>query len=907
MTSPALMALLDRALTLQGDARRLFLANLHADEPAMHAALEPLLLAAAAPTDGLAAPVVRSLQFSAVALKRGDTVGAYRLINEIGRGGMAVVWLAERIDKLIERPVALKLPLVPALSAVDAARFDREKQVLAALNHANIARLYDAGVAPSGQPFIVLEYVDGQTIKAYCDDRCLDLGARLALFIEALTAVEHAHRHLVVHRDLKPSNILVTRSGELKLLDFGIARLLTDPLAPSQAADLTRHGALALTPLYAAPEQLLGGPISTATDVYMMGVVLHELLSGSLPGARVVAERPTLAQWVESLSLAREFRLRDAPLDEEAARRRGCATAARLRIALSGDLDVILQKAKRHAPQLRYGSAAHFLEDLRRYLDRKPVTARRPSPWYSMKLGIRRHKLATAAVAAGTLATSVATAVAWQKQVEARAYESRSIAVRDFMFDFVDDAEPSETAPDQPVQVKDMLAAAVARARQDFEDRPQLQGELLSELGRMYGSVGEPQLSEKILIDALTILESSAPPDDPALNKARTFRASALLDRGEVEPARALATKALGDCSRKINDCVKARSFALTLLGRIEARDGNVQKALETRKLALAATIEAYGRQHAMTVLSLQGLATVARNSGQLIEASTALQDAIEISHHVRLARADRIALERSMAVVDMDMGNYEDARLRLLASIPKLNDEAERALQLRLLATTLLEQGRPAGALESAQRAFDLAKAQQDKDEVALSRQARARAYSLIGEADLAEREIQTVLRELRALDYAEKSTEILRARRFEAEILLRGGEVEHAREQLFRLLAVIEKIEQPNQLEWGHALDLLGCASRNRGDPATAVTVHEAARTHLQKILPRDHPFLVRNTLYHTMALGNWDEFRRQAKLARAAMTRDSVWLEVIDAQLQPTECREPAGSGPECRFLL
>jgi len=906
----SVIAWLDRLLNLDGAARAAQLAELEGQDPQLHARLVRMCQAAEELNSGvLAIPVADSMrvaqQSSALALLAGETFAGYRLERELGRGGMAVVWLAERADGVVKRQVALKLPLQLKLSPVEARRFEREKDVLAALSHRHIARLYDAGVAPSGQPYIVLEYVAGIPITHYCDQRALGLGQRLAIFLDVLAAVDHAHKHLVVHRDLKPSNILVSADGEVKLVDFGIARLLADPAAEGNLPELTQHGGLALTPLYSAPEQVRAEAISTLTDVYVLGVVLHELLSGTLPHATSAGVRPSLASWVEAVSRSGELHLRNAPLNDAIAKSRGLPSAKRLHAELRGDLDIIVQKATRQVPAQRYASVGHFADDLRHYLACKPIAARRASSWYAAGLFVRRHRAMTAFGVLAVAISLTAGGLALQKQREARMYEARSVAVRDFMYDFVNDAEPNESQPDAPVPFIDMLGGAVTRARNDFADRPQLQGELLSELGRMYGTLGEPDKSAKILLEALTILERSAPPDDPALNKARAFYASVLLDEDEIERARELVLRAREDCTRESNDCTKARAHALTLLGRIEGMDGRPDQALVTRRAALEATISAYGRNHSMTVLSMQGFAIIARNSGRIIEAESTMKQAVEIARHVTLARSDRLSLERMMTVIDSDLGRYAEARARLERLIPGTSDAAERALQLRLLANALIGQGLPDPALESADAALRLVEADDSGSEPLFARQARARALSLLGRQEPALEEIRKVIEGLRQIGYSDHSTEALRARRFEGEILLRAGHLEPALRASEALLAEFGAAERPSDVEWGQVFDLVGCAQRELGRRDAAIASHRSARAHLGKQLPDDHPFLLRNTLYTEVARNNREQFRRTAEVITRELPTGSLWRRRVEAELDAAPCADPEESG--CIFLL
>jgi serine/threonine protein kinase len=293
----ALSRLLDEVLDLEPAAREAWLAGL----PPAHAHLRPqlremLVQESSADNERFLFDGPRLDAITADA-QPGDAFGSYRLVCEIARGGMGVVWLAERHDGQVKRPVALKMPLLRVDTAAERERFARERDVLATLDHPRIARLFDAGIAASGQPFIVLEYVDGQPITAWCDARRLGLRARIELFLQVLDAVDHAHKHLVVHRDIKPSNLLVDAQGNPKLLDFGVAKLIDDPELAAERTQLTQQVGCAATPRYAAPEQLENGRISTATDVYALGVLLYELLTGASPYGTPVS----LAQWIAAV------------------------------------------------------------------------------------------------------------------------------------------------------------------------------------------------------------------------------------------------------------------------------------------------------------------------------------------------------------------------------------------------------------------------------------------------------------------------------------------------------------------------------------------------------------------------------------------------------------------------------
>src|ERR1700690_4131681 len=278
-------------------------------------------------------------------------VGPYNLLRELGSGGMGSVWLAERSDGLLKRPVALKLPPAGQPDLTFLERFNRERDILATLTHPSIARLYDAGLAEGGRPFIALEYIDGLTLTAYCDREKLPVSRRLEVFLAVLAAVQYAHAHMVLHRDLKPGNILVTAAGDVKLLDFGIAKLMTP--GETRATELTEAGGRALTLDYASPEQVSGQPMSTASDVYSLGIVLFELLCGARPYA---PKRDSKGALEEAILTAPAGRPSQSAADETRAGARS-TTPRKLAALLKGDLDTIVAKALKKSPADRYATA----------------------------------------------------------------------------------------------------------------------------------------------------------------------------------------------------------------------------------------------------------------------------------------------------------------------------------------------------------------------------------------------------------------------------------------------------------------------------------------------------------------------------------------------------------------------
>jgi WD40 repeat protein len=391
--------LLSESIEMAPEERESWLANIERREPKSAAVLRNLL---AAQNACQAAGFLEHLdvaQLNMAGMEDADPgligrqFGPYRVLSLLGRGGMGSVWLAERADGLFNRKVALKLVHSTLVGRVMTERFAREREILASLNHPDIARLIDAGFAEDGQPYLALEYVAGTPLTDYCDTRRLSIRDRLELFRKVLSAVQYAHAHLVIHRDLKPSNILVCDEGQVHLLDFGIAKLLTD--GGAKETELTRLGGRAATPEYAAPEQISGGPISTAADVYAMGVMLYELLLGERP-YRV--KRDSQAALEEAILLADPVPPSRAVVSEESAQARATSIKKLARI-MTGDLDTIVAKALKKSPGERYATANAFAEDLGRFLRGDVVLAQRDSVAYRAFKFARRHRVAIAAAA----------------------------------------------------------------------------------------------------------------------------------------------------------------------------------------------------------------------------------------------------------------------------------------------------------------------------------------------------------------------------------------------------------------------------------------------------------------------------------------------------------------------------
>jgi len=490
---PALSPMIDTALELEGEARRRFLATVSIESPALADALGHVLAQHERALNAQFLDLPVALAGDRAPSLAGETVGGYTLERPLGAGGMGSVWLARRTDGRFEGSVAIKLLNLALLDREGQARFRREGTILASLSHPSIARLLDAGVTASGQPYLVLELVDGLRLDRYADRERLDIPTRLQLFLQIADAVAHAHTHFVVHRDLKPSNILVNTDGQVKLLDFGIATLLSDNAGEESRTSTTLAGR-ALTPEYAAPEQVTGRGVTMATDVYALGVLLYQLLVGRHPTAEQGASDAAML-----LALGNREPLRPsdvvARLDEsnvatrELFEQRG-ATKERLRRACRGDLDAIAIQALRKRPEERYTTVQALAADIRRYLAHEPVVAHGDSLRYRVVKLIARRRIEVTAAAAVVLSLVAGTAIAVRQARASQAERDRAVAslrrseaANDLSAFLLTEARPSGG---KPISNADLLARGESLVNARYAQEPELKVHLLVTLADRY-------------------------------------------------------------------------------------------------------------------------------------------------------------------------------------------------------------------------------------------------------------------------------------------------------------------------------------------------------------------------------------------------------------------------------------
>ena len=576
-----LSALLDEALALDGAARAAWLATLAQRDSVLAARLERALaqegptLPAATHFERLLAPALQG-QDAALNTEElthditGTRLGAWQLEAKIGQGGMGEVWRARRADGLYEAQAAIKLLRSDLPAALLSARFARERAVLARLHHPAIARLLDAGV-DQGRAYLVLELLAGRTLTDHVRAQQPPLAGRVRLLMRVAEAVEHAHAQLIVHRDLKPSNVLVTASGKPKLLDFGIAGLLSDATDTAPAAsDITRHAGRGLTPNYAAPEQITGEPIGTSADVFSLGVMLFELASGQLPlgqrrAGRAEAEHAVLHG--RPLRLTEALALPDDPLGP------GCPEDAK---KARGDLEAVAAKALRKTPGERYGSVRAFSEDLRRWLDHVPVSVRRDDWRHRSQLWLRRHAVLATAVAGVTLALLGGLAAStWQWRRAENAAE-RSARVTRYLTELLASANPDQNAGQMPSVLR-LLDTSRGEVAKRFAEDPDTLEHLLGVYGETYNALNRFDIAIPLVERRITLAQANFGRDDPRTVQARIDLARIYTSQGSptrvleiLEPLRELVRARAGGESADYANLLYQLIVAYARVGRVE-------------------------------------------------------------------------------------------------------------------------------------------------------------------------------------------------------------------------------------------------------------------------------------------------------------------------------------------------
>jgi serine/threonine-protein kinase len=735
-----LLPLLDQAMDLCGADRDTLLVQLDREQSEVARSLRALLeeLAEVKASHFLEGTPVHVADESL----RGQAVGAYTIESLIGRGGMGEVWRAHRSDGRFERKVAVKLIHAWILSKRAAERFEQEGRVLARLTHPNIATLMDAGVTADNRPYIVLEYIEGESIDCYCDTRALGVQARLELFLDVLAAVSHAQSNLVIHRDLKPSNVLVTRDGVVKLLDFGIAKLM-DSETDTEAA--TRLGDLALTPEYAAPEQLLGEPVSTATDVYQLGVLLHMLLAGCLPYARSMSRRELVRAMLDSepprMSDA-VMRLTDAGKESVSTPAQQRVSARRLRATLRGDLDAIVAKTLQRDVGERYSSAATLAEDLQRHLRHEPVVARAGAFRYRASKFARRYRgtlLTAAAIAVGLMATTVVALLHMREariqRDEAFLQAQRAEAQRRFTTLML-----TQIGTDgRTASLEEVIDKGVMLLDKQFGDDPTFVVDMLIGLSGRYMDLGKTHKEHAVLVKAEALARKLGPLP-LAMVQCNTVETEIALGDMRAAAARmregaaALATVPKPDF-RDVVDCLGAQT-------RLSLAEGRFDEAIEYGKRA-ATLLEKGGETRSIQYTALLSKIEFAYiESGNPIKATEILRRQQLVSQQAGRAGMVTNQLEQHNEARDLaEMGQIRHALAIERRVIEHgLSDDARVTL---LYGNLLLRMEQPAEALRWLDLSLKSSWAEGDVPRQIIGSALRSRALLALGRFDEATAEL--------------------------------------------------------------------------------------------------------------------------------------------------------------------
>jgi serine/threonine protein kinase/Tfp pilus assembly protein PilF len=699
---------LDHALELSGEERQRYLADLASEDPALAAEIDLLLGEERALRDE------KYLENDAQDLLAesqlvGQTFGAYALVRSLGAGGMGSVWLARRNDGQFEGTVAVKLLSAALLGAAGVSRFRREGTILARLKHPHIAQLIDAGVSQAGQPYLVLENVEGEPIDQWCNERALDVPSRVRLFLDVLAAVAHAHSNLVVHRDLKPSNVMVSREGRVKLLDFGIAKLLEDD-GDGAPTWLTREAGRAFTPAFAAPEQVTGESVTTATDVYALGALLYLLLAGRHPAGPPGASPAGLLRAI--------LETEPEPLSE-------VVHDQGLRRELRGDLEIIVAKTLKKRPEERYASVTALAEDLRRYLAEEPILARPDSLAYRTRKFVRRHVRSLAAAALALFALAAVVAFYGTRLADER---DRATQVSGFLTDLLSHADPYVAGTGEPT-VRSLLDAGAARARKDLATQSELQREMLTLLGRIYERRGDYEAALPLLEQAVALGRRTLGPSRE-LAQSLNDLGVARLQKAELDAAHTALAEALAMRRKVFGKEHPEVAISHSELGRTLFDQGRLDEAERHFRSALAIRRKALGPNDHETATSMSDLGLLLRQKGDRAGAETLFRETLVVTRKSSGPKHPDVATAlANLALTVNERGDHEaaEAMFREALAIGQASlgrEHPGNAQRLANLAGVLRVRGKLAEAAAKNEEALALSRPALGSDHPAVARQ---------------------------------------------------------------------------------------------------------------------------------------------------------------------------------------
>jgi eukaryotic-like serine/threonine-protein kinase len=809
----------------------------------------------------------------------GERIGAYQITGTIGHGGMGTVYCARRVDDQFNQTVAIKvLRAGIGQSAELETRFRAERQILARLAHPNIARLLDGGITASGLPYLVMEYIQGSTIDTFSQNSALGVSERVDLFREVCSAVQYAHQNLIVHRDIKPANIMVTADGTPKLLDFGIAKLLTDD-ADSETRPVTRPAERLMTPEYASPEQIRGEPVTTATDVYSLGALLYELISGKRP-FQVATLTPTALERL---------------ICETTPERPSLAAAIpdRARVEKIGaDLDNIVLKALQKDPARRYASAGELSEDLRRYQQGFPVLARPDSWWYRASRFVSRHWMATAAAALFAVTTttlSVGLAVETHKE---RKESATANGISDFLVSLFQGFSPEGTQG-RSTSVRDILDRGAERIPAELAAQPLVEARLFNILGTTYREFGDFHRAEVLLNRAEAIYSRSLGPDSRERAESLLTLAAIASDRGDFNRSGDLYQKALTTFTRLDGPKNERTIQAIEGLGEVRRMLGDLDGAKQRYLEAIALYTEVDGATHLRTLSAKNDLVAVLANQGDYSaaqalakenlaaekialgsnnpnvawtlnllayvlgrtarfgEATAVLREGLEIQRKVYGTEHPAIALTLSdLSALERELGHYEESR--------RLAEEA-LAMSIRLSGPRSLGTANCQGQLGLTEIALGNLRQAHELLQAALDTRAAlgnpnnpdlGDNYDRVGMADLAMKNLAAAHRdiarglEIRQNFYGPENENVVRSLNHMARVLAAEGDYAGAEQRFKQVIAIGDANFKSGHTVTADGLFGLGAALMSQGKLEDARPLLLRALEMRRKLLPSEHP---------------------------------------------------------------
>ncbi len=798
----------------------------------------------------------------------GWRIGPYRVERRLGQGGMGTVYLAVRDDQEYSQQVAIKVFSSSTDRADLLRRFRSERQILARLEHPNIARLLDGGTTAEGLPYLVMEYVDGEPIDRYCDRRQLGVDARLALVLQVSAAVQYAHQNLVIHRDLKPGNILVAADGNPRLLDFGIAKLLDGTDLPLTMA-ATRTGQRLMTPQYASPEQVEGGAITTATDVYSLGVLLYLLLTGRLPyrvegerGGALAIERAVLEQEPERPSTAAR---------ETAAARTGesrpgtggrsslFARLSRVRTGIDADLDNIVLLALRKEPARRYASAALLAEDLRRFRAGLPVAARPATLRYRAAKFVRRHRLGVAlaagllAVILGLAAVSTVQALRLARQRdEIRDERDKAVEVARFLEEVFQVSGPGQ-ARGETVTAREILDQAAARLgaeRAQLDEQPEVEAALATTMGNVYRELGLVDRAQPLLDRSLALRREAFGDRHPQV--AESLHALGLLAivRGELPRAEALHRRALALRRELLGEADPRIAESLNGLGTALLAQADYPAAEQALRQALDLNRRHFGHDHPDVAEGLNNLGLLHKQKGDLEGAEALYREGLRIWRRLYGEKHPALATQlNNLAALQVERGDLAGAEASSRESLAVAHrlygpEHPEIALQLNNLGSALLLQGKSEEAEPLLRRSLALRRKLlgAEHEQVAMGLNNLGRLLHDRGELAPARPLYEEGLRISQKV-FGEEHPRTATALANLAALLAESGDPAAAEPLARRALAARRKILGEAHADTGAALTMLGTLRLNRGAPAAAEPLLRQGLAVLEAALGGEH----------------------------------------------------------------